>query len=159
MQLINGSDFFLSGREQDDDGDGRSVFHARVGYRMFVFRRRPTSDSGRASLDPVVEAGLLDGVVITIEGHVDISEGDPDASNEEAYRRADPTFSRADPEFLMSSSQRRAIAVANYLVGQGVPASSIRATGFGATRPVVPGSSPRNRRVEVRVARNGGSGK
>lgn len=117
------------------------------------------TDATRASLDPVVEAGLLDDVVISIEGHADISEGDENAWNEEEDRRADPTFSRADPEFLMATSQRRAAAVANYLVGQGVPATSIRATGFGATRPVVPGSSPRNRRVEVRATRNGGSGK
>ena len=33
----------LSGREQDGAGDGRSVFHSRVGYRMSACRRGITS--------------------------------------------------------------------------------------------------------------------
>ena len=33
-----------SGRKQDDNGDGRSVFHTRIEYRMNACRRGPTLD-------------------------------------------------------------------------------------------------------------------
>jgi hypothetical protein len=42
----------LSGREQNGAGDGRSVFHSRVGYRMNACRRGITSVLARASAMP-----------------------------------------------------------------------------------------------------------
>ncbi len=39
------------GRERSDTGDGRSIFHTRVGYRRSVFRRGlPLTQSGRRSM-------------------------------------------------------------------------------------------------------------
>ncbi|KAA5538781.1 OmpA family protein [Adhaeribacter rhizoryzae] len=52
-------------------------------------------------------------------------------------------------------SEKRAKAVAAYLVLQGLPAASIRIQGFGSSQPVVPNQSARNRaknrRVEIQI--------
>jgi outer membrane protein OmpA-like peptidoglycan-associated protein len=52
-------------------------------------------------------------------------------------------------------SQRRAQAVAAYLIAKGVSARRLAARGFGDTRPLVPNDSPenreRNRRVELTI--------
>ena len=52
-------------------------------------------------------------------------------------------------------SVARAQAVADYLASRGLPAARLAVGGFGATRPLVPGSSPadraRNRRIELRL--------
>ena len=53
------------------------------------------------------------------------------------------------------SSQRRANAVAQYLIGQGVSSSRIIANGFGSSNPIASNSTPdgrlQNRRVEIKI--------
>ena len=52
-------------------------------------------------------------------------------------------------------SQRRANAVAQYLIGQGVSSSRIIANGFGSSSPIASTSTPdgrlQNRRVEIKI--------
>ena len=73
-------------------------------------------------------------VRIEIEGHTD-AEGTPERN----ARLAD----------------RRARAVADYLVKAGVEAGKLVAVGYGETRPVAPNDTPenraRNRRIEFTV--------
>ncbi|TIM59509.1 MAG: OmpA family protein, partial [Mesorhizobium sp.] len=53
-------------------------------------------------------------------------------------------------------SQRRALAVANYLSGQGVDSRRFAVTGFGKTRPVASNATAagraQNRRVEIQLS-------
>lgn len=60
--------------------------------------------------------------------------------------------------FNMDLSQRRAIAVADILVGSGVPASRVSAIGLGEDRPVASNLSEsgraQNRRVEIIITPN-----
>lgn len=71
---------------------------------------------------------------VKIDGHTD-SDGD-DAAN-------------------LDLSQRRAAAVVEYLVAQGVERDRLVATGYGETKPMVPNTTPankaKNRRVEVNL--------
>ena len=55
-----------------------------------------------------------------------------------------------------SLSERRARAVSDFLVSQGVPSSRIDAFGRGETEPLagIPGTSPENRRVEIAIYPN-----
>jgi chemotaxis protein MotB len=57
-------------------------------------------------------------------------------------------------------SKSRASVVARLLIEEGVDASRISIVGFGTNRPIVPNDSPenrdKNRRVEIKVASNGG---
>ncbi len=74
-------------------------------------------------------------LTFTIEGHTDSTGSD--ATNQEL-------------------SFRRAIAVRDYLIGQGVSAGSIEVEGFGSTRPVADNATAdgraRNRRVEIVIS-------
>jgi hypothetical protein len=62
------------------------------------------------------------------------------------------------PDNLVLST-RRAAAVANFLISQGIPADSVSAQGFGDTRPVASNDTPQvraqNRRIEVAVTARG----
>ncbi|TIX79275.1 MAG: OmpA family protein, partial [Mesorhizobium sp.] len=53
-------------------------------------------------------------------------------------------------------SQRRALAVANYLSGQGVDSRRFAVTGFGKTRPIASNATAagraQNRRVEIQLS-------
>jgi len=75
------------------------------------------------------------GLRFMVEGHTD-NQGSVTANNE--------------------LSLRRAIAVRDYLIGQGVAASSIDVAGLGPSRPVADNATPdgraRNRRVEIIVS-------
>jgi chemotaxis protein MotB len=52
-------------------------------------------------------------------------------------------------------SARRAAAVVNFLISQGIPAASLSAKGFGDTRPVASNDTPQgraqNRRIEITI--------
>ena len=65
------------------------------------------------------------------------------------------TDSRGDPSTNRLLSQRRALAVKDYLVAKGVAPGRIHTIGSGATRPIVRASTPDayqiNRRIEFRV--------
>jgi len=54
-------------------------------------------------------------------------------------------------DFNMELSQRRAEAVRQYLIDQGVNAERLVAKGFGQTRPILPNTSNRNRGINRRV--------
>lgn len=60
---------------------------------------------------------------------------------------------RGEAEYNLKLSERRALAVKNFLVSQGVAADRIKTIGFGETAPVDSNDSPEgrahNRRVEV----------
>jgi outer membrane protein OmpA-like peptidoglycan-associated protein len=75
------------------------------------------------------------GLRFNVEGHTD-NVGDPTANNE--------------------LSLRRAIAVRDYLIGQGVAASSIDVAGLGSSRPAADNATAdgraKNRRVEIVVS-------
>lgn len=75
------------------------------------------------------------GLKIAVEGHTDSVGGD---------------------EYNMKLSENRAGAVKDFLVAQGVPASSVTSQGFGKTMPVADNSSAagrqQNRRVELVVS-------
>ena len=66
------------------------------------------------------------------------------------------TDSTGDDTYNYNLSQRRALAVANYLSGQGVDSRRFAVTGFGETRPVADNGSPSgralNRRVEIQLS-------
>ena len=66
------------------------------------------------------------------------------------------TDSTGDDSYNYNLSQRRALAVANYLSGQGVDSRRFAVTGFGETRPVADNGSPagraQNRRVEIQLS-------
>jgi outer membrane protein OmpA-like peptidoglycan-associated protein len=71
---------------------------------------------------------------VTIEGHTDV---------------------RGDAAYNQALSERRAAAVRAWLVGHGVDAARISATGAGESRPVRTGTTEAdhraNRRVEIRI--------
>jgi outer membrane protein OmpA-like peptidoglycan-associated protein len=66
------------------------------------------------------------------------------------------TDSTGDDTYNYNLSQRRALAVANYLSGQGVDSRRFAVTGFGETRPIADNNSPagraQNRRVEIQLS-------
>jgi outer membrane protein OmpA-like peptidoglycan-associated protein len=59
------------------------------------------------------------------------------------------------PAANLSLSQRRAQAVLTYLTGHGVPATRLRAKGYGETKPLVANDTEahraQNRRIELRI--------
>jgi OmpA-OmpF porin, OOP family len=63
------------------------------------------------------------------------------------------TDERGDDKWNLELSQRRADAIVAYLVGKGVDAKRLRATGYGETRPLdkhhTPAAWARNRRTEL----------
>ena len=65
-------------------------------------------------------------------------------------------YSTGDERYNYELSQRRALAVANYLAGQGVDSRRFAVTGFGETRPIADNNSPAgralNRRVEIQLS-------
>jgi outer membrane protein OmpA-like peptidoglycan-associated protein len=66
------------------------------------------------------------------------------------------TDSTGDDTYNYNLSQRRALAVADYLSSQGVDSRRFAVTGFGETRPIADNSSPtgraQNRRVEIQLS-------
>jgi outer membrane protein OmpA-like peptidoglycan-associated protein len=88
---------------------------------------------------------LLDDVVKILLDHAEVArvrvEGHTDAVGKRKYN--------------LDLSDRRAKAVAKYLVDHGVAAERLEAAGFGPDRPLDPGDSPeshdRNRRVEFNI--------
>jgi peptidoglycan-associated lipoprotein len=62
---------------------------------------------------------------------------------------------RGTPEYNRALGERRALAVREYLVGMGVPATTLFTNSYGADRPAVDGDTEeafaQNRRVEIGV--------
>jgi len=65
------------------------------------------------------------------------------------------TDSRGTPEYNRALGERRALAVREYLVGLGLPATALFTNSYGADRPAAQGNDEaayaKNRRVEVGV--------
>jgi chemotaxis protein MotB len=144
------SDFF--GRLRDVLGErpeirvvgDRFVFQGEV---LFPVGGAELSDAGRTQLRSL--AGVLKEVsqrfpadlpwILRVDGHADrnpVRGGGRYASNWEL-------------------SAARAIAVAQFLIGEGLPANHVAAAAFGDNQPLDPGDSPealaRNRRIELRL--------
>ena len=100
-------------------------------------------ESGRATIDPD-SAGLLDRLIETAlrcpTADIEIA-GHTDADGEDAFNQA--------------LSEKRAQAVADYLVRAGLPANRFTATGYGSTQPVATNDTyqgkAQNRRIEFMV--------
>jgi peptidoglycan-associated lipoprotein len=62
---------------------------------------------------------------------------------------------RGTPEYNRALGERRALAVREYLVGLGLPASSLYTNSYGSDRPAIDGDTEeayaKNRRVEIGV--------
>lgn len=105
-------------------------------------------DVGKHDLSPAAKQALAPVVkffsshpeieVMRVEGHADLTE-------------------TATPEDALALSVRRAEAVRDYLLSQGVGASRMETIGYGATRPAVEGNTPEalamNRRVDFTVVK------
>jgi outer membrane protein OmpA-like peptidoglycan-associated protein len=65
------------------------------------------------------------------------------------------TDKRGTPEYNRALGERRALAVREYLVGLGLPATTLYTNSYGADRPAVDGDTEeafaKNRRVEIGV--------
>ncbi len=103
---------------------------------LFDFGKSTLKPGPREKLAKV--AGILlahPGLIMEVDGHTDSVGSD---------------------EFNQTLSEKRANAVRDYLVAQGVQADSITAKGFGKTSPVASNDTPQgrqqNRRVELVVA-------
>lgn len=100
-------------------------------------------ESGRATIDPD-SAGLLDRLIETAlrcpAVNIEIA-GHTDADGEDAFNQA--------------LSEKRAQAVADYMVKAGLPADRFTATGYGSTQPVATNDTDegkaQNRRIEFTV--------
>lgn len=143
------SDFFgrlrqiLQGRADVQVVGDRFVFQSEV---LFPAGEATIADAGRSALDKLAEAiKELEGEipsdinwVLRIDGHTD--------------KRPINT-----PEFPSNweLSAARAIAVAKYLVADGVSAQRLMPAGFGDNRPIDTGDSPeayaKNRRIEFKL--------
>jgi chemotaxis protein MotB len=148
----------LSRYRSDFFGKLRQVLEGRADVRVvgdrFVFQSEVLFDAGEAAISPEgqtelaklgsaikeLQAQIPDDVnwVLRIDGHTD--------------KRPINT-----PEFPSNweLSAARAIAVAKYLITQGVPANRLVPAGFGEFSPIDPGDSDeayrRNRRIEFKL--------
>jgi len=100
-------------------------------------------ESGRATIDPD-SAGLLDRLIETAlrcpAANIEIA-GHTDGDGEDGFNQ--------------SLSEKRAQAVADYLVKAGLPASRFTATGYGSKQPIAPNDTDegkaQNRRIDFVV--------
>jgi outer membrane protein OmpA-like peptidoglycan-associated protein len=101
-------------------------------------------DTGQYTLKPTAREKLarVSGIVLAHPGLRLEAEGHTDSIGSE--------------EFNQQLSEKRALAVRDFLVEQGIPVMSLGAQGFGKTMPVAPNDTAsgrqRNRRVELIVA-------
>ena len=101
-------------------------------------------DLGQSTLRPGVQADLRDlaSSLRNYPGHDAVIVGHASTDGSTATNQ--------------SLSERRARAVEDFLVGQGLSASRLQAYGRGETEPLagIPGTSPENRRVEIAIYAN-----
>jgi OmpA-OmpF porin, OOP family len=108
------------------------VGKARLRGLVFADGGSEIEKPDQAVLDLVAEAikTRCAGKTITIEGHTSVS---------------------GSPESNQQLSERRAQAVERYLIERGVPASQLRAVGYGESRPITTDASPEAQKVNRRV--------
>lgn len=96
-------------------------------------------------------ADLLDGADAVLDEQAAKLAANPDLLIEVAGH----TDSDGDAGYNQQLSQRRAEAVRDYLISEGVAAANITAVGYGESEPVAsnatPGGKAENRRVELRI--------
>jgi outer membrane protein OmpA-like peptidoglycan-associated protein len=126
----------IPGAKVERVGEGIQVeFNEKI---LFAFSKSDLSDSAKMNLDHLAKI-LLDNpnTNIEIQGHTD---------------------SRGTEEYNMGLSLRRAGAVKDYLILQGVDPSRLTVKGFGETAPAYSNDTPegmaKNRRVEFLITAN-----
>lgn len=109
----------------------KEVIDLNIPFELNSAQLQPQAVAQLEQLDAALKSAALAGSRFEIAGHTD-SSGDAD------YNRR--------------LSVRRAETVRQYLIGRGVSAQRLVATGFGKDRPLVPEdpASAANRRVEIR---------
>ncbi len=116
----------------EEENSGDCVGKARLRGLQFSDNGTEIKSVDAVMLDPVAEVIKTKcvGKTITIEGHTSIS---------------------GSPEYNQKLSERRAQAVMNYLISRGVPASQLRAVGYGESRPLTTDPSEEAQKVNRRV--------
>jgi outer membrane protein OmpA-like peptidoglycan-associated protein len=110
----------------------------RLDNLIFKVSTATISDQSYPELDQVAKM-LHDNprMIIQLEGHTD---------------------SKGDPKLNMKLSEKRVVAVKDYLISKGAPKSKIKTKAFGGTMPLSLDNSEEghklNRRVEVRILQN-----
>jgi peptidoglycan-associated lipoprotein len=119
-----------------DGGLSPEEMAARTGLQYvfyFDFDQSQLNPETRAALDAQAAVLRNNGDAVRLEGHAD---------------------ERGTPEYNLALGERRAKAIANYLILQGIDRSRIETVSYGEERPAALGqdedSYARNRRVELR---------
>lgn len=111
------------------------------GNVLFQTGKSTLMPNSKKALNGVASALKNDKRTIMVEGHTDSTGSD---------------------EINMTLSKKRAEAVKDYLVGQGVPSSRIKSDGVGKADPVADNATPEgranNRRVEIVLEKGSGGG-
>ena len=99
---------------------------------FFAFDSATVRDAARAELNAASDilSARRELILIEVAGHTD---------------------SVGDETYNQQLSERRAQAVADYLVGRGIERNRLKVVGFGESRPKVPNSTPENRQQNRRV--------
>ncbi|MEQ8664672.1 MAG: peptidoglycan -binding protein [Rhodospirillales bacterium] len=143
------SEFF--GRLRDLLGNTRGV--QIVGDR-FVFQSEVLFDRGSAEFGAGAEPQLLQLAATLRELVGEIPEDIDWVLRVDGHTDAVPISTIRFPS-NWELSAARAISVVQFLIGQGIPADHLAATGFGEYQPIDPGSDEiaqrRNRRIELKL--------
>ena len=125
----------MKGRPEEPAAPARGTKLAEISGQSFESGRARLTAAGRKQVDEAMRV---------LQQHPDVRvaiDGHTDASGKEASNQV--------------LSERRARAVANRLIEQGVPAARLTVRGFGESRPVADNATAdgrsRNRRVEIVV--------
>lgn len=143
------SEFF--GRLRQALGNREDV--RAVGDR-FVFQSEVLFDSGSAEIEPRGRDELAKIATALKQIAAEIPQDLPWVLQVDGHTDKIPIATARFPS-NWELSTARAIAVAQFLIGQGVPADRVAARGFAEFQPLDPGDSPeayrRNRRIEIKL--------
>lgn len=161
------------------DGQGASDHRAVIGGMADVMAGGVIAeymDAQAAELRQVVETERIDdGIIATLNEKLlfNFNSADLEPQSRRSLKKLAAVFKKYDKTNLtvtghtdnlgpagynIQLSERRAKAVADYLVNLGVPHERVRIMGFGVERPVADNGTAegraRNRRVEIHIAPN-----
>jgi chemotaxis protein MotB len=143
------SEFF--GRLRQALGNREDV---RVVGDRFVFQSEVLFDSGAAEIEPRGKDELAKIATALEQLAGEIPQDLPWVLQVDGHTDKVPISTARFPS-NWELSTARAIAVAQFLIGQGVPADRVAARGFAEFQPLDPGDSPeayrRNRRIEIKL--------
>ncbi|MEO6869139.1 MAG: OmpA family protein [Ginsengibacter sp.] len=150
--VIGGTAGAIIGRDMDKQAEdiktdipGAKVERVEEGIKvefnekiLFDFSKSDIGDSAKVNLNKLVAVlNKYPNTNIEVQGHTD---------------------SRGTEEYNMGLSERRASAVANYLIANGIASSRITTKGFGESAPAYTNATPegmaQNRRVEFLITAN-----